>query len=147
MNDLTPQEARAALADAGNQAARLRRSDRQFRSILLGLAATYVVGALLVGLYPHGGSRFAGIALIVILVGGFIGMLYLLLRIRAYSRRGILWFTWSAAAFSFWNAAVIGVSEVTRWWGPHQPGTHFTVSAIIAAIPLVVAAWLIGRWR
>jgi hypothetical protein len=147
MNDLTPQEARAALADAGNQAARLRRSDRQFRSILLGLAATYVVGALLVGLYPKGGSRFAGIALIVILVGGFIGMLYLLLRIRAYSRRGILWFTWSAAAFSFWNAAVIGVSEVTRWWGPHQPGTHFTVSAIIAAIPLVVAAWLIGRWR
>jgi hypothetical protein len=147
VNDVTPEEARAALAAAGTQAAGVRRSDRQFRSILLGLATVYVAGALLVSAYPHGGSRFAGIALIAVFAGGLIGMLLLVWRIRAYSRRGILGFTWSAAAFSFWNAAVIGVSEVTRWWGPHQPGSHFFVSAIVAAIPLVVAAWLIGRWR
>jgi hypothetical protein len=147
MNDVTPQEARAALADAGNQATGVRRTDKQFRPILLGLAAVYLGCALLVGAFPHGGSRFAGIALVVIFVGGLVGTLLLLLRIRAYSKRGIQWFTWSAFGFTFWNLAVVGVSIASGWWEPRQPGIHFFVSAIIGVLPLLASAWLVGRWR
>ncbi len=147
VNDVTPQEARAALADAGNQATGIRRTDKQYRPILLGIAAMYLGSAFLVSLFPHGGSRFAGIALVVIFVGGLVGTLFLLLRIRAYSRRGIRRFTWSAFGFTFWNATVVGVSIASRWWGPHQPGIHFFVSAIIGVLPLLAAAWLVGRWR
>lgn len=147
MNDVTPEEARAALADAGNQATGVRRTDKQYRPILLGIAAIYLGCALLVSLFPHGGSPLAGIALLVIFVGGLVGTLFLLLRIRAYSRRGIRWFTWSAFGFTFWNAAVVGVSIAFHWWGRNQPGIHFFVSATIAVLPLLVAAWLVGRWR
>ena len=141
----TPGEARAALALAGAQAARVRRTDHQFRRVLLGIAAMYLVTATIVGLFPYGGSPAAGLALVVIFVGGLAGTVVLMLRIRAYSRTGILWFTGACAAFTWWNAAVIGVSMVTGWWGPHQPGFHFSVSAVVGAIPLVVAAWLVGR--
>lgn len=147
MSDVTPQEARVALADARNQAAGVHRSDKQFRFVLLGIAAIYVVAAVLVGLFPRGGSRFAGVALIVSFVAGSVGTLLLLLRIRAYSRRGILWFTWSAVLFTIWNSAVVGVSITSGWWGPHQSGIHFSISVIVAVIPLLVAAWLVGRWR
>jgi hypothetical protein len=147
MNEVTPEEARAALVTAGNQALGVRRTDKQYRPILLGIAAMYLGCALLVSLFPHGGSRFAGIALVVIFLGGLAGTLLLLLRIRAYSRRGILWFSWSAFGFTFWNAAVVGVSSASGWWGPHQPGIHFFGSAIIGVLPLLVAGWLVGRWR
>jgi hypothetical protein len=147
MGDVTPQEARAALADAKNRAAEVRRTDTQFRSILLVLAAIDLGAAVLMGLFPRGGSQFAGITLVGILVGGLLGGLFLLWRVRVYSGRGLRLFTWSCAAFTWWNAAVVGVSVVSGWWGPHQPGTHFSVSAIIAAIPLLTAAWVVGRWR
>lgn len=147
MKEVTPQEARAALADAGNQATGVRSTDKQYRPILLGIAAMYLGCALLVSLFPHGGSRFAGIALLVIFFGGLAGTLFLLLRIRAHSRRGIRWFTVSAFGFTLWNTAVIGASIASGWWGPHESGIHFFGTAIIGALPLVVAAWLVGRWR
>ncbi len=147
MKDVTPQEARAALADAGNQAAGVRRTDTQYRPILFAIAAMYLGGALLVSLFPHGGSRFAGIALLVIFVGGLGGTLLLLLRIQAHSVRGIRWFTLSAFGFTFWNGALAGISIASGWWGPHQPGIHLFGTAIIGALPLVVAAWMVGRWR
>jgi hypothetical protein len=147
VDDVTPMEARAALGDAKERAAQVRETDTQFRWILLVLAGIDLAAAVLVGLVPEGRSPFAGITLLVVFVGGFLAGLILLLRARAYSRRGILFFTWSCAAFTWWNAAVVGVSVATHWWGLHQPATHFSVSAIIAAIPLLVAAWLVGRWR
>lgn len=147
MDDVTPLEARAALADVKERAAQVRRTDTQFRWILLVLAGIDLTAALLMGLYPEGRSPLAGITLLVVFVGGFLAGLILLLRARAYSRRGLLFFTWSCAGFTWWNAAVVGVSVTTGWWGPHQPATHFSVSATIAAVPLLVAAWLVGRWR
>ena len=147
MNDVTPDEARAALAAASNTATGLSRTDKQYAPILLGIAAMYLGAALLVSLFPHGGSRFAGIALLVILFGGLAGTLFLLLRIRAYTRRGLQWFTWSAFGFTFWNSTVVGVSIATHWWGPHQPGIHIFGSAIVGVLPLLIAAWLVGRWR
>jgi hypothetical protein len=142
----TQQEAQAALTEADRAAARIRRTDKQFSAILLGLAAAYVAIGVLVGLAPAV-PGFALVAILVILVGALGGGVILLLRIRAYSRTGILQFTASCAAFSFWNAMVVGVSSATRWWAPNQPTSHFTVSAVVAAIPLVVAAWLVSRTR
>ena len=142
----TPQEAQAALTEADRAVARIRRTDKQFGAILLGLAAAYVAIGVVVGLAPAV-PGFALVAILVTLVGALGGGVTLLLRIRAYSRTGVLQFTVGCAAFSFWNAAVVGVSSVTRWWAPNQPTSHFTVSSVVAAIPLVVAAWLVSRTR
>jgi hypothetical protein len=143
----TAQEAKNALADASDKATAVSRTDKQFRPILLVLAGMDLGAAALIGLFPQGGSLFAVVVFITVLAAGLIGSLLLLLRIRVYGRRGIRMFTVSIAAFTWWNAAVVGVSSASGWWGPHQPGTHFSVSAIIAAIPLLIAAWLVGRWR
>ncbi|MEO9048487.1 MAG: hypothetical protein ABI334_02610 [Candidatus Dormiibacterota bacterium] len=141
----TPIEARAALAEAGSHAAAMRRTDGQLVRILLALASTYLLVAVVMGLFPHGGSVFAGLALAVIVVGGLTAMLVMFWRIRAYSRNGILRFSLAAAAFTWWNAVVVGVSSWSGWWSQHQPATHFSVSALVAVVPLIVAAWLIGR--
>lgn len=141
----TADDARAKLQEAGLRAAVIRRSDKQFRRILLAIAAIYLMAAAAVALFPSGGSPLGLVAFIVIVFGGLAGSLLLLWRIRAYSRTGVWKFTVSAAAFTWWNAAVAGVSIATGWWAPHQPATHFSVSAVVAVIPLLVAAWLIGR--
>jgi hypothetical protein len=143
----TSQEAREALAEAARHAMRVRRADSQYRPILLGLAAAYLALGVLVGLFPRGGSVFAGAGVIVIFVGVVAATLILFWRMRVYSRWGPVWFAWSCAAFTIWNAAVVGVSIVTGWWGPHQPGLHLTVSATVATIPLLFAAWLLGKRR
>jgi hypothetical protein len=142
----TQQQALAALTEATHAAARIRRTDRQFGAILLGLAAAYLAAGVLVGLAPAE-PRFALVAILVILLGALVGGVILLWRIRAYSRMGILRFTASCAAFSFWNAIVVGVSSATHWWARGEPASHFTLSAVVAAIPLVVAAWLLTRQR
>jgi hypothetical protein len=121
--------------------------DRQYRPILLGLAAAYLAAGVLVGLFPRGGSMFAGVGLIVIVIGSLAGALALVWRFRVYSRWGPLRFAWSCVGFVVWNTVVVGVSSTTGWWGPHQPGVHFTISAAVAAISLVFAAWLLGNRR
>jgi hypothetical protein len=142
----TQREAQAALTEADRAAARVRRTDKQFGAILLGIAAAYAAIGVLVGLAPAF-PGFGLVAIVVILVSTLVGGVILLLRIRVYSRTGILQFTVSCAAFSFWNAMVVGVSSATRWWAPDQPTSHFTVSAVVAATPLVIAAWLVSRKR
>lgn len=141
----TPEEARSALTEAAGATARIRRTDAQFGPILLGLAAAYLSIGALVGFVPRNFSQL--VAILVILIGAIGGGLILLLRIRAFSRTGILRFTVSCAAFTFWNAIVAGVSSATHWWAPSQPASHFTVSAVVASIPLVVATWLVTRKR
>jgi hypothetical protein len=58
---------------------------------------------------------------------------------------GIAWLLGSVAAFLLWNGAVIWVSIASGWWGPRQLGVHFGGTVVVAVIPLLVAAWLIGR--
>ncbi len=141
----TPLEARAALAEADSQAARVRRADHQFRWILLILVATYLVAAGIVSATSRPGPSYGWLVLLVLVTGGVVGIGLLVWWIRAYSRTGVLWFTVAAAAFTWWNAIVCGISVLTGWWGPHQPNYHFGVSALVGVIPLIVAAWLIGR--
>ena len=144
----TPQQARDALSEAAGATARVRRTDRQFGTILLGIAAWYVAAGVVVGLSPtEGGAGFALVAFLTILLAGMAGTVILLWRIRAYSRSGLLQFSVSCAAFTFWNAIAAGVSSATHWWATDQPANHFTVSAVVASIPLFVAAWLVTRKR
>jgi hypothetical protein len=133
------------LDEANSRAATVRRADSQLRLILWILAALYLAtGALLSG-NPRQGSVLIGDALIVIFLAGLAGTVYVMWRIRAWSRMGIVWLLGSVAVFLLWNGAVIWVSIATGWWGPHQPGIHFGGSVVVAVIPLLVAGWLVGR--
>jgi hypothetical protein len=149
MNDTTPtpEQARAALVEAGARKDGVRRSDSQFRFILLALAAMYLALGLVVGIAPHGGPP-AGGAVVGIFGGGIILTILLFRRVRAWSKAGVSRFVICCSAFTIWNMAVIVVSQVGGWWiGRQTPSWHFTVTTAVASIPLVVAAWLLAPRR
>jgi len=143
----TPLEAKAALAEAHVQAARVRHADHQLGWIVLGIAAAYLaVGGLLSTLPdPRRGGPVVGSAVLGVMVFGLVGLVIVFLRIRAFSRTGILLYFGGIGAFGLWNGIVAGVSIATRWWASTQPSYHFGVSVVVAVIPLLVAAWLILR--
>lgn len=139
------EEAQAALALANSQAARVRRSDRQFRWILLGIAAMYLAVGAVMSLSWHRGPNPAGPVIVLVVAVVLVAITVVALRIRAYSRAGVLWFSLTASVFTVWNATVASVSLLTGFWAAQQPGYHFGLSVLVGAIPLLVGAWLIGR--
>jgi hypothetical protein len=143
----TPGEAQAALVEANSQAKRVRRADHQLGWILAGIAAMYLAVAAIMSTLadPRRGGPVAGSAIMAILVVGLVGLVFVFLRIRAYSRTGIVLYFGGIALFNLWNAIVVGVSIGTRWWASTQPSYHFGVSAAVGTIPLLVVAWLILR--
>ena len=143
----TPREAQAALAEASSLAARVRRSDHQLGWMLAGVAAVWLAAAGVISTSPtlRRGGPIAGIAILAIVIVGVGAIVFVGVRIRAYSRPGILLYLGGIAAFNIWNAAVTGVSINTLWWAPPQPSYHFGLSALVGVIPLLVAAWLILR--
>ena len=143
----TAREAQAALVEASTQAARVRRADHQLAWMLLGIAAVYLAAAGVISTLPdpRRGGPVAGLAILAILICGLVGIIFVGVRIRAYSRTGILLYFGGVAAFNIWNAIVTGTSILTRWWALGQPSYHFGISALAGVIPLLVAAWLIGR--
>lgn len=147
----TRQEAREALAEAADRAARIRRADTHLRAILLVLAAMYVAVGVLVGLVEQGGSPSLrtglAAAALVLQWAGLAGSLAIAWRIRALSRHGWARFCLAAVAFSIWNPAMLVASIASGWWGPDQPGLHFTTSFVVVALPLLLGAWLVGRRR
>ena len=144
----TPPEARAALAEADEQARAVRRADARFRPILLVLAAFAVAIAILLGFVPvRGGWPYAGVVLLAIYLVAIVALVVLVQRGRARSRVNARRFNIAIAVFSLWNAAVVGVSTASGWWGGGVPGFHATVSFAVAALPLVVGAWLVGPPR
>jgi hypothetical protein len=143
----TPDSARAALAEVDRRASEVDREGSQYRLILLAIAALYIGAGVVVGFYPRGGSVIASVALLVLFGCAIFISLAVFWQVRAYSRASTRRFVIACVVFTFWSAAVTGVSSSTGWWGPHQPGTHFTVSAAVSSIPFLVAAWLLGRRR
>jgi hypothetical protein len=143
-SDTSPKDARAALSEASALASKVRRTDIQYRLILVGLALAYVAAGVLVGFVR---VAWTGAAVLLVLVATVFGSIGLMWRMRAFSRSGPRNFGLAAAAFTWWNAAVVGASVASGWWAPHQLNFHFTVSAAVASIPLLVAARLIGRGR
>jgi hypothetical protein len=143
----TPLEAQAALAEANSHAVRVHRTDHQLGWIVLGIAAIYLaVGALMSTLPdPRRAGPVVGPAILAVMVVGLVGLVLVFLRVRAYSRTGILLYFGGVAVFNVWNAIVVGVSIGTRWWAASQPTYHFGISAAVGTIPLLVVAWLIWR--
>ena len=143
----TPHGTRAVPDEAAAQADRLRQADDRYRLVLLLLAAISAAVGLLVAI-PRAEPLAINLRLGIpaLLATGLVAAVLLLLRMPASSRWGRGWFLWSVAAFSIWNGVVISVSTSTGWLGPGEPGPHFAISAVVAAIPLVAGAWLIG-WR
>lgn len=141
----TPQDARAALDLAGRQAATVRRSDSRLRTVLLLVAAMYLASGALLSANPRGGNVLIGAALLVLFLGGLASAVYLSLRIRAWTRTGAFWLLGAVAVFLLWNVGVIWASLATGWWGPDAPGIRFFGSVVVAVIPLLVGAWLLGR--
>jgi hypothetical protein len=115
--------------------------------MLLGIAVIYLaVGAVMSTLPdPRRAGPIAGPAILAIFIVGLVGFVFVGLRIRAYSRAAILLYFGGVIAFNLWNTTVVVVSLLTRWWALTQPSFHFGVSAAVAVIPLLVAAWLIWR--
>ena len=143
----TPQDARASIDEASRRAATVRRSDAQLRTVLLVVAAVYLASGALLSANPRGGSLLIGRALIFVLLGGLAAATYITWRMRAWSRTGVLWLLGAVALFLVWNAVVVWVSLASGWWGPGANGLHFGVSVVVAVIPLVIGAWLMGRRR
>jgi hypothetical protein len=143
----TPLEAQATLAEANSQAVRVHRADHQLGWIVLGIAAiSLAVGALMSTLPdPRRAGPVVGPAILAVMVVGLVGLVFVCLRIRAYSRAGILLYFGGVAVFNVWNTIVVGVSIATRWWALTQPSYHFGISTAVGTIPLLVAAWLILR--
>lgn len=143
----TPIEAQAALAEATSQAVRVRRADHQLGWMLFGIAAIYLaVGAVVSTLPdPRQGGPAVSLAILAILIVGLLGFVYVGVRIRAYSRTAIYLYFGGIIAFNLWNAAVSGVSILTRWWASGQPSYHFGLSVVVSVIPLLVVGWLIWR--
>jgi cell division protein FtsW (lipid II flippase) len=115
--------------------------------MLLGIAAIYLAMGALISTLPdmRRGSPVVSLAILAIVIVGVVGFIFVGLRIRAYSRTAILLYFGGVIAFNLWNGAVSGVSIATRWLAAGQPSYHFGVSVAVAAIPLLVAAWLIRR--
>jgi hypothetical protein len=143
----TPIEAQAALAEANSKAVRVRHADHQLGWIVLGIAAAYLtVGALMSTLPdPRRAGPVVGLAILAVMVVGLVGLVIVLLRIRAFSRPGILLYFGGVGVFGLWNGIVVGVSIATRWWALTQPSYHFGISAAVATVPLLVVGWLIVR--
>jgi hypothetical protein len=142
----SPHEAQAALAEANSQVLRVRRADHLFRWFLLGVASAYVGGSAIISFSPRpGGSTVAWVALLVFLLGFVVAFTVLGMRIRAYSRTGLGSFLAALAVFWVWDSIVNGVSLINGWWSPLEPSYHLVISEAVGVIPLIVAAWWIGR--
>jgi hypothetical protein len=143
--NLTAEQARAALDEVGDRASQVRRSDLQLCWMLLVIAGAYVgVGAVMSVSGRHG-SALAAVALLAMLAAAIASGVVIGLRIRAYSRAGIIWYFATTIAFNLWNAAVVSVSIATRFWSSSQPGYHFGITVAFAVIPLLVGAVALVR--
>ena len=142
---LTAQQARAALDEADLRAAQVRRKDRQLCWMLLVVVAVYLGAGAVMSLSPHLGTTYGGVAVLMMLAAAIGAAVVIGLRIRAYSRAGIIWYFSAIIAFNLWNAAVAGVSVGTRFWALGQPTYHFGISVTVAIIPLLIGAVALAR--
>ena len=115
--------------------------------MLLGVVAVYLAAGGVISTLPSlgRGGPVAGLAILAIVIVGVVGLIFVGVRIRAYSRTGILLFFGGVIAFNIWNAIVTAVSIRTGWWALTQPSYHFGLSELVGAVPLLITAWLIGR--
>lgn len=142
---LTPEQAKAAIQEAGTRAGEVRRSDLQLSWILQALAGAYLGIAIVGSAAPDRTGAFVGVTFVIILASVAAVAVLIGLRIRAYTRTGLKIFAITAIGFNVWNAATAAVSIGTRFWATSQPSYHFAISALIAIVPLLAGAAIISR--
>jgi hypothetical protein len=156
MQQPTAAEAREAIARAAEARAAVRSADRLFRTWLLAIAGATVALTLLVEvmtLLPRWGVLGPVEGLIVngALVGAIFVFVTIEARQRAYSRGAKLWFSATIFVFVIWGLYVERWSLGSGWIAYQLPPLvrtwHVALSAVVATIPLLLSAWLIGRRR
>ncbi|HET7420973.1 MAG TPA: hypothetical protein VFL27_11390 [Candidatus Dormibacteraeota bacterium] len=145
--DPTREQAAAAVAEAGHRAAQVHRADRQLRWMLLAVLAVYLVAAVTMSVSPHRGSPVGVIVVVAAVLTGLVLAVVAGLRIRAYSRAGIITYFATIIAFNVWSSVVTSISIGTGFWGSGRPAYDFGITVGIAVLPLAVGAALMGRRR
>lgn len=138
-------KAQAALAEARLRAVQVGRADLQLSWMLLAVLGACLGVAVVMSLAPHQGSTWAGIAVVVMVAGFLAAVVVVGVRLRAYSRTGILLYFGAIIGFNVLNAAVTSTSLITRFWAANQPSYHFGISLAVGSIPLWIGAYLIRR--
>jgi hypothetical protein len=142
---VTAEQAQAAIDEAGVRAAQVRRTDRRLSWMLLVVSGLYLGAGAVISLAPTHGRTYGG-PVVLLMIGAAIGAAVVIgLRIRAYTRVGIIWYFATIIAFNLWNSAVAGASILTRFWAAGQPSYHFGISALIGVVPLVIGAIVLAR--
>lgn len=125
----------------------MTRGDRLLRAVLLVLAAEVVALGIAMLPDPREGSARTSALLGVILITLIASAILLPLN-RPFSRRVVIDFSGAVASFGVWSSLVMAVSIASGWWGGDgQPGYHLTLSFVVGALPLILAAGLLGRAR
>jgi hypothetical protein len=144
-SNLTAEQAQAAVNEAGARASQVRRTDRQLSWMLLLVSGLYLGAGAVISLAPTHNRSYGG-PVVLLMFGAAIGAAVVIgLRIRAYTRAGIIWYFAAIIAFNLWNSAVAGVSIITRFWAAGQPSYHFGISVLIGVVPLVIGAIVLAR--
>lgn len=153
IQDPTPEEARAALAEVCAAERAVRSSDRVFQTRLLAFAGA-TIGLMLVlvvvGSLPNWLAPVAGFIVPAAFAAIAVAVISLQMRQRAYSPTGNRIFVVTVLVWLVWGLAVMQFSAHSGWWVPQprlQRGWHFLVSALVGVVPLLVGAWLLGRRR
>jgi hypothetical protein len=137
----TQLDARAAVAEAEAQAAKVRHADRRMAWVLIGFAVTWVAEVSVTSLWR---SPSAMIVVLIIVAVGCALVIWLGVGIRAYSRTGIGWLLGTAATFFVWQLVVTAVTFGFGWWRLEHTLAP-SINAAISVIPLIAGAIVLGR--
>ena len=131
--------------EADFRAAQVCDADWQLRSMLMALLVVLLVVAALMSISPHGGSAWAAVAIVAMVLAGVAFAVIAGVRVRAYSRRGIRPYFGTVIAFNLWNTIAVSTSIATRFWAAGQPSYHFGVTELVTSIPLGIGLWTLSR--
>jgi hypothetical protein len=150
----TPDQARAAIAEAAAAQQPVRSSDRIFAPRLLALAAATVGLTALISVFtvlPAWMGPIEGILAGVGLTGAVVLVVTTQMRQHAYTRRGNRLFVAILLVWMLWGEVVLQGSFHSDWLAHSLPPVvrsfHFVVTSVIAVVPLLVGALLFGRRR
>ncbi|HEY8814743.1 MAG TPA: hypothetical protein VIP57_06520 [Candidatus Dormibacteraeota bacterium] len=143
MSELEPTQldARAAVAEADAQAAKVRRADRRLGWVLSAFAVVWVTEVSVGSLWHSPSSLIASLGIVAV---GCALIIWLGVGIRAYSRTGIGWMAAAVVAFFVAHYAATVGAFVFGWWGPQHP-LQPAINAAVSVIPLFVGAVVLWR--
>jgi hypothetical protein len=124
-----------------------RRADRRFVRLLLIGAALYALAAVTFVIDNSINPSLAKLALLAITLGGLVALpasgvviIFWRRQLGGVRRRR----TNTDALFCMvWSTLAIVISQFSGFWNTPHPTPRFIITALVAAAPLVVVAWLV----